>query len=101
MEMMMKEEREEESSSSSSNLSQAFSSCLRGTPRSFSVLCKRLTCLRSSYDRARFAFNSFHRVCGEANSGCDWKTTCYTAQFAYMVQVFTMGWDESEYPIVL
>jgi hypothetical protein len=87
--------------SPSTPLFDAFKSHLDGA-RLFAVLCKRFTFLQSTGDRVRGAFKLFEMALAtyQPRKG-DWFETLYTVQFFAMLHVFTLGWDESEYPALL
>ena len=70
---------------------------LTTTPKAFAILCKRLSMLLGTPERLKLALGMFDHGIGDFNS-TDWKTTLYAVQFCYMIHVFTLGWDECEYP---
>ena len=79
---------------------------LASTPKAFTIFCKRISTLMATPDRQKLAFGMFERILEQFCLGCgtgdsDWKTTLFTVQFFYMLHVFTLGWDECEFPQLL
>ena len=70
---------------------------LATTPKTFAVLCKRISMLLATPQRLKLAIGMFDRGIGDFKS-TDWRTTLYAVQFCYMIHKFTLGWDECEYP---
>ena len=70
---------------------------LKTTPKAFAVFCKRISMMLVTPNRLKLAIGMFDRGIGDFNS-TDWRTTLHAVQFSYMIHVFTLGWDECEYP---
>ena len=78
---------------------------------SFSILLKRSSCLFSTHERLKFAFNNFWDSLSkhenmihseiDRNIPSEWIHAIHTLHFMRMMHTFTRGWEESEFFIVL